>query len=642
MASTSPSIDPGPGAARALGTAALAFLRRHPPFDEMQPEALDFLASRLALAYYPRDSSIFSPADGVPSCLYIIQRGAVTEVRDERLAAKVGLAAGECFPVAALLGKRESSSTFTAEADTFCYQLPADAFEALLDRSRRFREFATGYLSSLLRDSRRLLKNHVSDRAGDEQAANRSLGSLIRRAPVTCAPDTPIGEALGAMKRERIGSIVVIEPGGRLAGILTRHDVLDRIALARRDLGEPVSEVMSPDPVTLPAEASSYEAALLIAREGFRHVPVTDGGKLIGVVTERDLFALQQVTMRAIRRTIEAAQNLPALQAAARDVRALADHLFRQGFGAEQLTYIISTLNDALTQRILSLESGRHALAGVEWCWIAFGSEGRLEQTISTDQDNGIVFGEVPGETAEAVRARLLPFAESVNTTLDACGFPLCRGNVMAGNPRWCLSLEEWRSRFAAWVNDSGPQQILDAVIFFDLRPLYGAEALAHRLYESLAVLVAARPVFLRQLAQFALETGPPFGLLGGIATDDEDPAAPGTVDLKKSGARLFIDAARVFALATGVPHTNTAQRLRLAGAKLNISADEIAAATEAFYFIQQLRLRTQLLGAEGEAAAVPNRLDPARLNEVDRRILKECFKQARRLQSRLALDYFL
>jgi CBS domain-containing protein len=316
--------------------------------------------------------------------------------------------------------------------------------------------------------------------------------------------------------------------------------------------------------------------------------------------------------------------------------------MLEQGLGAEQLTYIVSTLNDALTERIIELERRQHALDELEWCWLAFGSEGRFEQTISTDQDNGIIFGDDPQRAAEAVRARLLPFADAVNHTLDACGFPLCRGNVMAGNPRWCLSLAEWRARFESWIGNSGPQQLLEAVIFFDFRALAGAEKLASQLRESLTANVRTNPLFLRGLAQQALEASPPFGLLGGFAVDDEHAQAPGTIDLKLSGARLFVDAARVLALAAGVPHTNTAQRLRHGGPRLYLTSDEIHSATDAFFFIQLLRLRTQLVADARPAGAAPNRIDPDDLNEVDRRILKESFRQARRLQKRLALDYRL
>jgi CBS domain-containing protein len=104
---------------------------------------------------------------------------------------------------------------------------------------------------------------------------------------------------------------------------------------------------------------------------------------------------------------------------------------------------------------------------------------------------------------------------------------------------------------------------------------------------------------------------------------------------------RLFVDAARIIALAAGVHHTNTAERLRQAGPRLRMTPEEIASAVDAFFFIQGLRLRMQL-GFDVSIVADPNRMNPSRLNEIDRRILKESLRQARRLQTRLALDYQL
>lgn len=630
-------------AAESLTTAALAFLRRYPPFDEMEDDALRFLVTRLSLAYYPKDAVIFAPGQGEPQWFYLIQRGLVQRADAGPAGAPTltTLRPGESFPIGALLERQPGESGYTAAADTFCYQLPAAAFGELLHLSPRFQDFATRYLAALLRESRRLLAMQAVSLAGEQQAMNRPLRSLVRRPAVCCAPDTPIGEALRTMAAARTGSILVNNPDGSLAGILTRHDVLDRIALARRDLGAPVGDVMTPRPRTLPAEASAYEAALLIAREGIRHVPVMDGDKLVGVVTERDLFALQRASMRGINVTIARAADRGALAHAAGEIRRLARDLLVQGLAAEQLTLIISTLNDALTRRIIELERAGHALDDIEWCWLAFGSEGRYEQTISTDQDNGIVFADNPLQQPDETRARLMPFALAVNRTLDACGFPLCKGGIMASNPQCCLSLAEWNRRFENWIHFPTEGSLLNAAIFFDFRPLHGRHDLAEALRASLLEPARARPAFLRALALYALESAPPLGLISDFQTEDV-PGAPGTLDLKKSGARLFVDAARVLSLAAATPHTHTAHRLRQAGPEIGMSEEEIASATEAFFFIQNLRLREQLLaGPRGEPRS-PNRIDPGELNEVDRRILKECFRQAQKLQRRLALDYQL
>ncbi|MGE0557811.1 MAG: DUF294 nucleotidyltransferase-like domain-containing protein [Burkholderiales bacterium] len=626
------------GAAAALAGTVIRFLQQYPPFAQMEAGALHFLAAHLQLGYYPRGTVILDPAQSVPAVLHIIQRGAVQVVPfniahgdDVR---PVTLGPGECFSVSALLEKRPVIAPYTAAADTFSYELPADRFPELLDRSPVFREFATRYLASMLRESRRLIQLNFTANSGEQQAMNRTLRSLVTREPVTCLPQTATGEVLRTMQQHKVGSVLVVDAEGRPQGIFTRHDVLDRVALAQSALTRPVSEVMTPDPLTLPAEASAYDAALLIAHRGIRHIPVCDSGRIIGVVTERDLFALQRVSVRAINRTIAGTQSLEELRRVAADIRRLVRSMLGQGVAAEQLTQIISALNDALLARIIDIESGNFGIDGLRWCWLAFGSEGRYEQTISTDQDNGLIFDE--GESdAEAVRAQLLPFAQAVNADLDACGFPLCSGNIMAGNPQWCLSSGEWRRKFEHWVADTDPQALLNAVIFFDFRPLHGDAALAQALRGQLTALTRDNSRFRRQLAQYALETRPPLGMISEFVTDDDE-----GIDLKKSAARLFTDAARVLALAAGVPHTGTAQRLRSAGKAMNIPPAEIAAMTDAFFFIQALRLRGQV--AADAAARGANRVIPDQLNEVDRRILKESLRQARKLQNRIALDYQL
>lgn len=618
-----------------------AFLKRYPPFDRMEHDALGFLASRLSISYHAAGSSILCADHGQPAVLYIVRSGRV-QLTPSHVGLEHGnattLSTGECFSVGALLEKRATGSDYTAALDTFCYQLPAGDFAALLDRSPHLRQFSTDYLASLLRESRRQVRAARAHAADEEQMMNRPLRAVIQRAPVSCPPDRSIAEVLRTMHEARIGSMVVVGAHDAPVGIFTRRDVLDRVALRQTPLEQSIESVMSREPRCLPAHASAYQAALLIAQHGIRHVPVVDDGRLVGVVSERDLFTLQRLSARNINRTIAQAASLPDLQHAAGDIRRLVQDMVEQGVAAEPLMLIISTLNDVLTRRVIELERPRHELEGVEWAWLVFGSEGRHEQTLSTDQDNGLVFSAPRDASLEPVRARLVHLAQAVNRALDACGYPLCKGNIMAGNARWCLTSSEWRRQFETWVADTDPEALLRAAIFFDLRALFGTEALAASLSEHMLDLTSRNPRFLRQMAQQALATRPPLGLLADFVTKEEA-NVKGTIDLKKSGARLFVDAARVLALASGVPHTATVQRLRHAGTKLNMSAQEVSAANEAFLFIQMLRLR---LPVDGKTHAGNNHIQPDTLNEVDRRMLKESFRQARKLQSRLALDYQL
>ena len=317
----------------------------------------------------------------------------------------------------------------------------------------------------------------------------------------------------------------------------------------------------------------------------------------------------------------------------------LAHSMLRKGVGAESLTHFISTLNDLLTLRVIELTEAEFDLPAVSWCWIALGSEGRFEQTLSTDQDNGIIFEVPEGTDAATIREAFLPFAQAVNAKLDACGFTLCKGNIMAGNPQWCLSLDEWKNCFWTWMNQAQPQALLNAAIFFDFRPLHGDESLAESLRSWLDEHAPRSPVFLRLMAQNAIDCQPPIGLIREFVFDGNK-AFPHTIDMKMYGTRPFVDAARIFALAHGIAHTGTAQRLRAVANKLAFGKDDINAVIEGFYFIQTLRLRHQHRNDPSPEGA--NRIDPDSLNELERHVLREAFKQAKKLQQRLALDFRL
>ena len=473
----------------------------------------------------------------------------------------------------------------------------------------------------------------------DIQAMYSPLGSLIRRQPVTVPLDATVRQAIAIMDEKRIGSIIVADESGRLPlGIFTLRDLLHRVALPGCTLDLPIASVMTAGVITVKPQTTAYQAALIMGRRGLRHLLVVDeAGGLLGIVSQNDLFALQRTGLNDVTGNIREARDLAALQACSRDIRSMAATLLGQGVAADQLTHLISTLNDLLTLRIIELTHDEFELPQVKWCWVALGSEGRYEQTLSTDQDNGIIF-DPDGADAETLRRLLLPFADSVNRKLDACGFPLCKGGIMAGNPEWCLSLEEWRGKFARWIQTPEPKALLNASIFFDFRPLYGDEELSHSLREWLLEASGKATLFLRLMTENALQCQPPLGLIRDF-TFDNNKEFPHTIDLKMHGSRPFVDAARIFALANGVAVTSTAQRLRGAAEATSLGAD-IEAMIDGFYFIQQLRLRHQQ-GLKGEEAGA-NRIDPDALNELDRFILKEAFRQARKLQDKLKLDYRL
>jgi CBS domain-containing protein len=466
------------------------------------------------------------------------------------------------------------------------------------------------------------------------------LSDIVGREPVAVPLDATVRSALELMERARVGSVVVTDRERRFpVGIFTLRDHVRRVTLPGGDLDQPIASVMTSGLITLTPRASAHQAALLMARNAVsRVVVVEEDGRLAGLVTQADLFGLQQVGVPEISAEIKSARGIPALRAATEGIRRLARGLLAQGIGAETLTQFVSTLNDLLTIRIIETTADEIELPPIPMCWIALGSEGRLEQTFSTDQDNGIIF-EAPAGEAPGLRPTFVHFARAVNEKLDACGFPLCKGGVMASNPEWCLTLEEWREKFARWLQAPGPQQLLNATIFFDFRPIHGRESLAERLRGWLTEAAAERTLFLRFMAENALAVRPALGVFGRLVTE-RSRDFPRTIDLKKFGSRPFVDAARVLALAHRVPHTSTAERLRGIDATAPFGERRLAGLLDGFHFVHLLRLRSR--GRPGVATDGANRVEPRALNDLERRVLKEAFRQAQALQSRLQLDYGL
>ena len=627
----SPATQPSPSLLGNLRTE----LMRHVPFGQMLPAHVDQFLAGAEQAYYAPGETVLSPADGAPRHLLLIRQGHITgRVGGDNQAAGFDYDAGDIFPVGAVMGERPVAATYVAHGDVFCLLLPVQEVRALASASAPFSDFLGHRALRYLELSRQAVAATYSSQALDEQTLETPLGQLALKTPVAVPPGTPLLEALTTMHERHIGSVMVTDPPGYAVGILTRHDILGRITLAQVALDSPISRVMTGPLRTLDVANTAQDAALLMSRHGIRHVPVTRDGQLVGLVSERDLFALQRLSIKHVSSAIRAARDVPALASAAANIRRFARTLLGQGVAARQLTQLISHLNDVLTEQLLQMVAHQHGLDFERACWLAFGSEGRSEQTISTDQDNGLVFD---SDNPDADRPRWLAFATDVNAALDACGYPLCQGQVMASNPKCCLSLQEWRQRFSDWMERGAPEDLLNASIYFDLRPLFGQAALAQDLTALVARQAASLPRFIKQMADNALRSRPPLSWLGSVETRDVD--GRGMIDLKHGGTAIFVDVARLYALAQGLAVTGTRARFEALGPLLKVAPNESQAWVAAFEFLQMLRLRVQM-ARQDAAPDQANLVELSALNDIDRRMLKESFRVARRLQQKMELDY--
>lgn len=618
----------------------LQFLQRFPPFNQMEQAHLAFLVEQCQLRFYGPGDSILKPSGGPVEHFYIVKQGRVVGERPDSADTTFEIATGECFPLAALLGERATRTEHKAAEDTFCLQLNKPAFIKLFALSSPFRDFALRGVSSLLDQVNQQVQQKAVETLGTQYSLNTRLGELAMRHPVTCSPHTPLREAVTLMHEQQVGSIVIVNEHKAPLGIFTLRDLRQVVADGASDFSQSIAGHMTQAPFYLSPEHSAFDAAIAMTERHIAHVCLVQDQRLCGVVSERDLFSLQRVDLVHLARAIRNAPRVENLVAIRGEIGQLVERMLAHGASSTQITHIITLLNDHTVCRVIELTLAEKGDPGVPFSWLCFGSEGRREQTLYTDQDNGILFEAKDAVEAAERRERLLPLAQHINQSLALCGFSLCKGNIMAGNPELCLSRVEWARRFGAFIREATPENLLGSSIYFDLRVVWGEERGCEQLRQGILDQVADNRLFQRMLAENALLRRPPVGRFREFVLTRKH-GEKATLDLKVQGLTPFVDGARLLALANGIHANNTLERLRQLVDKAVIEPLDGAAYEEAYHFIQQTRMQQHQLQTR-ENLPYSNRVDPDSLNHLDRRILRESLRQAQRLQSSLSLRYQL
>ena len=440
---------------------------------------------------------------------------------------------------------------------------------------------------------------------------------LVKRAPLFIDAALSVAQAAQAMQAARVGSILI---NGESPGIVTDRDLRGRVLAAALGPDTVVTQVMSHPLVTIDSDAPAFAALRLMIEENIHHLPISEEGKIIGVVSATDLLLLQKQNPLYLRSVIEKWDESPEGVNYAEEIANLVDTLDTTGLAAIQNSQLVSSLNDALVKRLIALAVKRLGPAPTPFAWIVFGSEGRLEQTLLTDQDNALIFQ----DDSAAAREYFAGLAAQVVEALIKAGFPPCAGGFMA--TRWCKSLAAWRELFTNWIRLPEPEALLDAAIFFDFRRVAGTLAL-----DALEEIVAAansEQRFLSHLARGALDFYPPLGFFNRLRSDN------GNIDLKKGALAPIVGLARLAALAAGSRERSTLERLEVAQATERIlgSADATALA-EIFPMLFRLRLRAQLR-ARASKVAIDHNVRLSDLTELERRHLKEALIIIKRIQN--------
>jgi len=457
------------------------------------------------------------------------------------------------------------------------------------------------------------------------------LSEVMTHPVLTGHEDMSLAEACDRMDRSKVSSLVVVDTDGRAIGIVTERDVLRSLArLKASALNLRLAEVMASPVRTVPADAYLYVGIARMTRLGLRHlVVVDDAGQPIGMITGRALLKVRASQALVIGDDVAEAESAADMERARKALPALAANLLTEGVSARNIAGIISTVLRDITTRAAemteqSLLADGWGAAPAPWALLVLGSGGRGESLLTFDQDNAIVH---TGSATDDVW--FAEFGRRLNDLLNDAGIPYCDGEVMARNPFWRHSLEDWKTEIRHWVFEPQMQTVMNVDIFFDFQAVHGDRELAQELKQYAIDTAATSAFFLQFLAMNVSQMEVPLGIFGEFVTTH------GRLNAKKFGLLPIVGAARAKAVRARVTATSTADRYAALHAAGTMHTDDLSSLLDAHETILRVMLDQQLadLAADQEPSA---RIEPRKLPRPVQKKLKAAFKRIRTLKTML------
>lgn len=599
------------------------FLRTHPPFSSLTPDLFERAVARLEVLFVPKGEAVLRRSDPENRYLFVVRKGAVRLERDG-VTLQV-FEEGEPFGHPSLLAGGPPAADAIADEDTLLLRIPAQVFHRLME-NRKFADYFAVELAGRLRKAARV------DAPGLTGDLSTPVGRLVTRPPVFARPEASVAEAARLMSQEGVSSVLV--QGGAM-GIVTDRDLRHRVLARGRPAETPISRIMSRPLRTTPTGSSVFEALAAMLDHRIHHLAITDGPDVVGVITDSDLFRHHHKSPISLLARLDKLDRPGSFPEFAEELAGMVETLFQANLDAVEIGRIVSSVNDAATVRLLRLAEDEMGEAPRRYAWIVFGSEGRREQALLTDQDNALVYDDAgsedrgEGATDEEAAAWFAELGRCVTRGLVELGVPPCPGGFMAD--RWHLPLSEWRATFRRWMEVPDPEALIEAANFFDFRPVHGDLSLT-----PLQEVVAEAPrhrSFLAHMAKNALTFRPPLGLFRRIRSEAEG------IDLKRGGIIPVVSLARLFALEASAAERGTLNRLRAAADAGSLSHEGRENLSESFRYLLRLRLEHQL-ARKSSGGRLDNRIQLEELSHLERRHLKDAFLVVQEMQQAVAQRY--
>jgi CBS domain-containing protein len=629
------------------------FLVTYPPFQYLTQEELALLAAQVEVVYLPQHKYLFQREEGVHAYFYVVEQGAID--LSAPIASQVRRLdicdAGDVLGLRPFFAENAYMMSAQAREDSIVYAIPIHIFKPLLQQNKEVLQFLLESFASNTRnpankeESGQLISSNLTSSYELEEGSIAYFQSLPYTPNPLCIDiNETIQEAACIMTQHGISSLL-IEKNKLPIGILTDKDLRTKVATGKVAISTSVREIMSAPVCCISPEVSLAEAQLKLLQHGIGHLCVTADGtnqtNIIGVISEHDIVTTQANNPVALLKKVNRATAIHQLVSVRDQLNQLISSYIEAQLPLPHLLSVVHEIQSKITQQSIVIAQKELCFyPTTSFCWLNLGSQGRGEQLLMTDQDNALVFEDVPKEDLASTRASFLKLSKRVTEILNEIGFEFCPAEMMASNPKWCLSLSEWKRQFSNWIDQPSEQKIMLCSIFFDFSPVFGDRSLSDELAVYLAEKLKGKQKFFAYLGSDALKNPPPLSFFKQFLVET-DGQHKDSFDIKSRALMPLIDAARILCLSVPIVGENhTVNRFKALIEKEPQNKSVYEEAIRSFYVLLEMRTREGLqFKHSGRFVSLE------KLSKRDRMRLKRSFQPISDLQSfinnRFQLTYF-
>lgn len=548
------------------------FLEQYPPFDLISEKYLLEITKKVQVIYLQKGEILFKQGEQGHDRFYVVHKGAVAlQAINNGVPETVDHCdEGDIFGLRPLFAKENYLMNAETDEESIIYGIPIEIFRPIAEKNAEVGNFLLQSFASNTRNP--YATQHKGKLFSENDIKYKENNSLFELQPapvtkkiITVSPETSIKKAASLMSQKRIGSVLVTK-NELPVGIVTDEDFRDMVATGIFSIDTTVSKIMTSPVICYPKGLTIAQAQITMMKHDINHICITTDGTpntaVEGILSEHDIMLSEGHNPSVLMKAIQRSSSTKELRKIRYKVIILLKGYIEQNIPMTHISKILFELNDATIKRVISRcidKMGSPQPAN--FAWLSIGSQGRKEQLLHTDQDNAIVFENVPADKLEETRQYFLELARKVNKRLNIIGYDYCPAEMMAKNPNYCLSLSEWKEKFTNWITKPGPDEILLCSIFFDYDTSYGDIKLSNELSEHIFGLTSQNRKFLAILGSSALRNPSPLGFFRQFLVE-HDGEKKDFFDLKKRGLMPIIDAGRLLILSHQVKNIgNTTER---------------------------------------------------------------------------------